>query len=191
MVLTINRTTFLNALSALHTAAGVKEISEDSFYGLYSSMQLSSDEAVTMINDAQKDGLVHLRWRGWVTLTEKGRAAADGHGTATYANPAAFETAGAASEIRLDAAAGRLFGAAQALFGDGETHDAVEKAKAAVAALALAASSGDPDKVVLAKRLSVAKVALAGIGAAARDCADAAAELERSAKVVADWAGVA
>jgi len=189
--LTINRTTFLNALSALHTAAGVKEISEDSFYGLYSSMLLTSDEAVTMINEAQRDGLVHLRWRGWVTLTERGRDAAEGRGTATYANPAAFEKAGAASEIRLDAAAGRLFGAAQALIGDGETHDAVEKAKGAVASLALAASSDEPDKNVVAKRLSVAKASLAALGAAAEASAPAVSEIDSAAKIVAGWAGVA
>jgi len=189
--LTINRTTFLNALSALHTAAGVKEISEDSFYGLYSSMLLTSDEAVTLINDAQRDGLVHLRWRGWVTLTERGRDAAEGRGTATYANPAAFEKAGAASEIRLDAAAGRLFGAAQALLGDGETHDAVEKAKAAAASLALVASSDDPDKAVVVKRLSVAKAALAAIGAAAEASAPAVSEIDGATRIIAAWAGVA
>jgi hypothetical protein len=183
--LTINRTTFLNTLLTLHEVGGVKEISEDTLNFTVGLMKLSSDDAVTMINTAQKDGLVHLRWRGWVTLTERGRAAAEGRGTATFAGGATFADTGAAgTTVRLDALAGMLFGAAQFV------HGADDAATGATAALAGAVTESDPHRDEVGGRLDALREALANLPDGERD-GPAASTIRKAAGSIANWAGVA
>ena len=160
--MTVNRTTFLNALLSLHAAGGYREIPEDALNHLFASMAMASDDAVTMVNDAQKDGLVHLRWRGFVTLTEKGRTVAEGRDepparTAVPGVPAPKADAG--NDLRLDRSAGLFFGAAQAIHPDGEFKKDIKAVKSAAAALGTETAKANPDKPTvkgLMKRLQTA-----------------------------------
>lgn len=183
--MTINRATFLNALLTLHDVGGYKEIPEDAFESLFAGMGMTSDEAVTHINESQKDGLVHLRWRGWVTLTEKGHAAAEGKGTATYAAAFAEE---AADEPRLDALAGNLFGAIQFVSAGPEAYEQTDKARAAITELALAAI--EKDKAAVAAKLDALKAAL-GAFPAVSPVPPAIAAVRKAAAEIAPWAGAA
>lgn len=183
--MTINRATFLNALLTLHEVGGYKEIPEEAFESLFASMGLTSDEAVTHINESQKDGLVHLRWRGWVTLTEKGHAVAEGKGAATHA--AAFAEDGA-NEPRLDALAGNLFGAIQFVSAGPDAYDLTDKARAAINTLALAAT--EKDKAAVVAGLESLKAAL-GAFPAASPVPLSIAIVRKTAASIAPWAGVA
>jgi hypothetical protein len=188
--LPINRATFLNALMALHQVGDFKEIPEDAFDSLFTVMGLSSDEAVTHINECQKDGLVHLRWRGWVTLTEKGHAAAEGRGTATYAVPAAFRDEGEADAVHLDVLAGHLFATIQFISGGFDAYEATDKARAAVASLALAVTAEEVDKAEVAVKVATLKTALAALPLET-PVPLAIVTARKAAASIAAWAGAA
>lgn len=187
--MSVNRSTFLNALLSLHTAAELRELPEDALNNLFPAMGLSSDDAVTMINAAQKDALVHLRWRGYVTLTEKGRAVAEGKGSATHA-ASSFPTGPlitAASAIRIDTAAGQIFGAVQGVRIAGDEGTEVEAVMGAANALALIAAKAEPDKEEAKAALDRLNAALAKLPQTSDKAATGLALIRKASGTIGNW----